>query len=191
MPMLRHECLACGAEVIDLYPTHTVTPECCGAAMRRLMPKGVVGRCVADSNGAHRGSGFAINKPATQPAAMSSAPLFELPDGEPFTTIGNRDDYPTHTPRSRFVSSPVDYSDEQALPPAPHTGVFAKDYEQCTASERDSRWRDGVESLAAWTTRQLEAKGEAPKAARDTASTAAVETITKARSESTRADGLT
>ena len=193
MPILRHECRSCGVEIVDLYPSTDAAPECCGSTMRRLMPKRVVGRCVADSNGAHAGSGFAVNKPAappTVPAIPSSAPVFDLPEGRA-VQIGKTEDYEAKYTRSRFVSTPIDYSDERALPHAPHTGVFAKDYEQCTASERDARWRDGVESLAAWATRGLEAKGEAPRAARDTAQAEAVKTITKARSESTRADGLT
>src|SRR5690606_22052254 len=137
MPIFRHGCQSCGVEIVDLYPSTDAAPECCGSTMRRLMPKRVVGRVVADSNGVHTGSGFAVSNGVhtgsgfavnTVPAVPSRAPSFELPEGRA-VQIGETEDYPGLTPTSRFVSTPVDYSDERALPPAPHTGVFAKDYE--------------------------------------------------------------
>lgn len=178
MPLLRHECPVCKVEVVDLYRLTDPAPTHCGEPMRLLMPRRVVGRVVPDSNGVHTGSGFARSE------------TIEI-DGQQAQVIGKSDDYPARVPESRTVSTPIDPTDERALPHTPSTGVFAKDYEQCSADERDARWHDGAQALAAWTTRQLEAKGEAPKAARDQATEAAQQTITRARAESTRADGLT
>lgn len=152
--------------------------------MRLLIPRGVVGRVAPDTNGVHAGSGFAKSPP------ISSSPTMTV-DGHELQPVGSPADYPETVPESRIVSSPVDTTDEAIIAPPTPTGVFAKDYEDCSASERDARWHDGAQALAAWTARQLEAKGEAPVAARSTASEVAQQTITKARSESTRADGLT
>lgn len=178
MPLLRHECSVCKVELVDLYGLTDPTPMHCDEPMRLLMPRRVVGRVKPDSNGVHTGSGFARSQ------------TIEV-DGQQAQVIGNPDDYPAHVPESRVVSTPIDPTDERALPAAPSTGVFAKDYEQCSADERDARWHDGAQALAAWTAKQLEAKGEAPTAARDQATEVAQQTITKARAESTRADGLT
>jgi len=163
MPILRHECYSCGVEIVDLYALTDPTPQHCGEPMRLLMPRRVVGRVQPDSNGAHAGSGFAAPQP----------------------------DRVTEIPKPRMVAPLVDPTDETAPAPAPSTGVFAKDYEQCTAAERDERWHDGAQALSAWTAKQLESKGEKPDAARAVASDAAQRTIEKARADSTRADGLT
>lgn len=182
MPILLHECSACKRELTDLYQPRDPKPYCCGRAMRLLMPTRVVGRVVPDSNGAHAGSGFASSP-------SSDAMRFALADGGEAVQCG--DAVYEGRPESRLVSSPVDPDDERNIPLAPSTGAFAKDYEDCSADERDARWHDSAQALSAWTATQLEKTGENPTAAREKAADAAQQTITKARAESTRADGLT
>lgn len=194
MPIYSHECASCGHRSTGLYKLSDPAPPCCGDRMRRLVPRGVVGRCVPDSNGAHAGSGFA--KPSSEPPRFvnPAAELvrFTTDEGE-LEVVGDFDGYEQRTPETRFVSTPIDHdpNDPNAIAPQPSTGPFAKDYEDCTADERDARWRDGAQALAAWTANQLEAKGASPTKARDQATEAAQQAITKARGQASREDGLT
>ena len=187
MPIFRHECPTCGIEVIDFYQSRDSQPSCCGAQMRRLMPRRVVGRVVPDSNGVHAGSGFS----ASSSAALAKRPVtFQTEAGEA-QVMGTVEDYASVMPSSRVVAPEVDPTNPNQIPLAPTTGVFAKNYEDCSAAERDERWRDGAQALAAFATRKLEEQGAAPSAARAQAADAASTTISKAREQSTRGDGLT
>lgn len=160
MPLYRHECSRCGLESLDLLPIGDDTPAHCGGSMRRLMPRRVVGRVVADSNGAHAGSGFAAPAPASVEVAAPRA-------------------------QQRNIAQRVDASDPTVVPPAPKTGAFAKAYAECNAAERDARWHDTAQAVETWTTKGLEAKGQAPAVARKVAAQEARAAITKARADST------
>lgn len=195
MPQYRYMCTSCGRESVELVlRADQAAPEHCDAAMAKIMPRRVVGRCRPDSNGAHAGSGFARPTPAEHTPAPSSAGLepartVETPDGETFELLGDPQ-APEYLPEQRIVAPPHDPSDPTAIPEPAPSGLFAKDYEDCNAAERDSRWRDTSEALTAWHARQLDAQGAEPAAARATANATAQHTVARARSESTREDGL-
>jgi hypothetical protein len=167
MPLYRHDC-ACGFESVDLLAVGEGNPDHCGATMRRLPPRRVVGRVRGDSNGAHQGSGFA-------------APIV----GHEEQWTGDGDEPGSMRPQQKQVSKLRDPDDPTAVKQPNRTGAWVKDYGECTAAERDERWRDTAAAVADWTTRGLESKGEAPAVARATAATAATATIVKARAEST------
>lgn len=188
MPLLRHECRVCGVETLDLFGPNSPVPLHCGEAMRLLMPRRVVGRVVPDSNGVHSGSGFSAASAAEKVARKPVT--FQTEAGEAHV-MGDMDDYASELPSSRVVAPEVDPTNPDQIPLAPTTGVFAKDYEDCSAAERDARWRDSAQALASFTARKLEEKGEAPSDARAKAAEAATTTISKAREQSSRGDGLT
>lgn len=170
MPLLRHECSVCKVEIVDLYKLTDPTPMHCGDAMRLLMPRRVVGRVKPDSNGVHTGSGFASNglraveEAKDQVLASASAMPSSLP------------------------VKPRDPGDPYAIPLPTED---RKDYELCSADQRDDRWRDATERMTAWQTRCLEAGGEAPDVARRKASETQQQVTARARAENVRDDGLT
>jgi hypothetical protein len=151
------------------------------------MPTRVVGRVVPDSNGVHLGSGFSAQ---TSTELAAKPVIFPTEAGEAHV-MGSVEDYAAELPTSRLVAPEVDPSNPDQIPLAPANGAFAKDYEQCTAAERDARWHDGAEALASFAARKLEQQGADPASARAQAAEAATTTITRAREQATRGDGLT
>lgn len=199
MPQHRYTCESCGRERVELVlRADESPPNCCGATMGRAMPRRVVGRCMPDSNGVHAGSGFAA-APAPEllgdrlaPAAGTGelAPRVVDTAGGELELTGNPEE-PGMLPQNRWVSAPHDPDDKTAIPEPAETGVFAKDYAACDAEQRDARWRDTTEALTAWHAGLLEGQGEAPAAARATASETSQRTVERARAEGSREDGLT
>lgn len=169
MPILRHECGSCGRELTDLYQPRDPKPYCCGRKMRLLMPTHVVGRVKPDSNGVHTGSGFAS---AGSVAASTKDQVLASASAMP----------------SSLPVKPRDPEDPYAIPLPTET---RKDYELCSAAERDDRWRDATERLTTWQTNCLEAGGVEPAEARRTATETQQQVTERARTENVRDDGLT
>lgn len=186
MPLLRHECTKCGLEVTPLLGLHDPPPEHCGQAMRLLMPRRVVGRVAPDSNGVHTGSGFAAPT-ASKPRGVWSDPIAFDDHGRDVELHGDHEGAPSWRPPAR-AGIPLDHDDPLAVQ-QPTGSPFAKDYEDCTAAQRDARWHDTAEAQTAATVRALEAKGSDPSVARATASEATQRMIERTRSEVNRDDG--
>jgi hypothetical protein len=180
MPLHRYRCRTCSRTREQLEHRDLVVPECCGVAMARAMPTSVVGRVVADSNGAHAGSGFA--QPA-QPPARERVQALDIAtrrrvELEPLQTICS------DMPRTR-AELPTARGDIDAcrLPPQPAGGAFAKEFGDCNAEERDARWRDTCEAVESMQVNALESSGVDGSDARQTAHASAVEVISRARAE--------
>jgi putative FmdB family regulatory protein len=197
MPLYRYECSTCGARWTELAKIDDASPEHCGQGARKLMPSRVVGRCVPDSDGAHRGSGFAAASPRadiTVAGKVSEAAGEGPVDGGNWEAeLERRRNMPATEvrPETHIVAPEIDPDDPLTIPPPPTTGVWAKDFADCDAAQRDERWHDSSEALAAFTTKHLEDQGQAPATARAKAAEAAHTTIQRARAESRRADGPT
>lgn len=193
MPQHRYACSACGRERVELVlRARELPPTCCGAAMTKVMPRRVVGRCTPDSNGVHAGSGFARVRVRDAEGELEKARprVVEAAEGDEIELLGDPD-APGLVPKQRWVSTPLDPDDPTAIPEPEHAGVWAKDYAECSADQRDARWQDTAEALTTWHARQLEAQGETPKAARSVASEASQRTVERARGEASREDGVT
>jgi hypothetical protein len=176
MPLYRHECSVCGVEWVELFSIHEPPPEHCGRATTRLVPRHVVARVV----------------PEFRPARSTNQPggLWDV-DGkiaEQGYLPADSDGVTEPAPRNRFVA-PLVSDDPEAIPAPPTTGVWAKDYDQCTADERTERWRDTAQAVEAWTRTKLEDRGDAQASA--VAHDAAQQIVERGRSQATREDGLT
>lgn len=187
MPLYRYTCTRCAIEFVDLRGINEAAPDHCGKAMAKLMPRRVVGRVVPDSNGVHTGSGFARSGvPAPEPSKPSGAQLWDVQaamreQGSDIEMLGGASD--PLRPQNRFIAPEIDPTDPTMIPQPPSTGVWAKDYEDCDAAERDERWRDSTEALATWHAKGLDTKGSEPANARAFASQAAQQTIERARAD--------
>jgi putative FmdB family regulatory protein len=164
MPIFRFGC-ECGQETEDLRSFgDSGTPSCpqCSKAMTRLMPNRVSGRVAPDSNGVHSGSGFAKISQSEFGLEVASA-----------------------RPKNRETKFSEGSDFSPGVPAPKPTGVFAKAYDDCSASEKDARWADSAQALSAFTAEKLESKGETPAQARAKANEASVALINKSRATTT------
>ncbi len=180
MPIHRYTCSKCSRSREQLEHRDLAAPECCGVAMGRAMPSRVVGRVVPDSNGVHAGSGFAASRPdvwAGERVAMRAgdhehvAELHEQPGQVGEAWMGGR------------AVEPVIGDVKLGAVPQPTGGAFAKDWRDCTAADKDARWRDTVEAVTATHVGMLELNGHDPSEARRVVAPEVVKTITRAREE--------
>ena len=179
MPLHRYTCAACKGEREHLERSGSASPECCGVAMTRAMPRRVVGRVVPDSNGVHAGSGFARSR---SPAGPWSGERVEV-CGETYD-VGSGS-APGMMPTTEPVRPVIGELDEARVP-APSGGAFAKEFDECHAQDRDARWRDTAEAITATTVPLLESKGVEPAAARIQASAEAQRIIERSRGDQQR-----
>lgn len=173
MPLYRHECTRCRVERLDLLRIDDPNPDHCGATMRRIMPRRVVGRVVPDSNGAHVGSGFA------QAGHVDAGP-----DTETEQVVASASCMPSSLPAKR-----IDPDDKLSIPW--NTKPLAKDYADCDAAERDGRWHDTCQRMTEWQASCLEQDGIGRGEALRRASQLQQTVTEQARAENTRDDGLT
>jgi predicted nucleic acid-binding Zn ribbon protein len=172
MPLYRHECLSCGVESLDLLRLHDPPPAHCSAAMRRIMPRRVVGRVAPDSNGVHTGSGFASTG--------------RVDDGEIHDRVlAAASCMPSSAPPSR----PIDPDNKLDIPW--HTKPQPKDYTECNAGERDARWHDTCERMTEFLANGYEQDGMSRGDALRRASQLEQQVIEQARASNVREDGLT
>lgn len=171
MPIYRHQCNACGVELLDLMGINDPNPDHCGSTMLRLMPRRVVGRVAPDTNGVHAGSGFA-----------SSGPVLDLPAADEVLASASA------MPGS-FTPPPVDPNNKLAIPW--RTKPDAKDYAELDANERDGRWRDSCERLTEWRANCLEQDGISRGDALSLASQSQQQITEQSRAANERVDGLT
>lgn len=187
MPLYRYNCKKCGIEFVDLRGFSEANPTCCGVETTKLMPRRVVGRVVPDSNGVHSGSGFS----RVSANAHASGVVSRLhAEGRELDMVADGPASEAIRPTTNY-STPIDPDDPTMIPLPSYTGEFAKDFDDCSRAEKDSRWRDTAAATAAWHTKLLEQNGVDSSEARSIASQAAQQTVAKAQAESVCASGLT
>jgi putative FmdB family regulatory protein len=188
MPLYRYTCNACRREFVELVSMHAPNPACCGAESTKLMPRRVVGRVVPDSDGVHAGSGF---------ARSSSAPSFTPASTASLADFTDTDDEAEAVETLLRVEGEVPKSDPPKLANPDHplnvplATKFAKDYDRCSADERDACWHDTAEAFTAWQARVKVDSGLDYSTALAQASTEQQAVVSQARAEMQRADGLT
>lgn len=190
MPLYRYTCNACRREFVELVSMHAPNPTCCGAETTKLMPRRVVGRVMPDSNGVHAGSGFASSSsaPSFTPASTASLADFAGTDAEAEaeafeTLLRVEGEVPkSEPPKLANPDHPLN---------VPLATKFAKDYDRCSADERDACWHDTAEAFTAWQARVKVDNGLDYSTALAQASTEQQAVVAQARAEMQRADGLT
>jgi hypothetical protein len=160
VPLYRVKCGSCGVESIDLARVNDPSPDHCGQPMAKLMPTRVAG-WVRD------------NTPGwVQGGLLGPDEQYQMPGTEKIAEASAPQPGPTLTP---IDTSPLAF---------PVQTNWSKDYDACSASERDDRWRDTHAAMSAWQTRCLEADGVDPSEARARATEHQTKVISESRESS-------
>lgn len=142
MPVFLHRCQVCQARTEDLLPSASAArPTHCGTEMARLMGA-PFGRVAGSRSTASARPGPALSAPRGEPSRGRF--------GEPGVVVARGG-----APAPSRPSTPR----PQIPGPQLQGTSWPKPYADCNATERDARWRDSHEAMAAYQADSLTASG--------------------------------